>query len=282
MNFLHKALGVDFGGELFPVSKPGRPSLPVPGAKNFDYKRLNPPSERQFREAARATPAMVEGSVGRSSYSKVKVSGAKNFDYKRLNPPNERQFREAASGAYKPTGNKTATYVGTADGVGVDLTRSSGYRRPKAGNLFEKSYTESIKDVASTGEKVAAEAGAAGWHIPKPGLLATGITAGLAGYYAGDQDASSFGLGAVGGFAGGRAAEIAGGWMANHLESVGKPMSEVGQKALAIGEHLTSRGGRGALFAAGALLGGGMFASMFSSGRKSYKSGFNQNRGNSF
>ena len=119
----------------------------------------------------------------------------------------------------------------------------------------------------------------------RPGLLMTAIGAGTAGAVMGNGDFSSFAMGAGAGLVGGHAAEAASSAVYAGLTSYGRKnagqMSESAFKAVNMGRMMTAKSGRGMIFGGGALLAGGLFSSMFASNSKSYKQGFNANRGNS-
>lgn len=119
----------------------------------------------------------------------------------------------------------------------------------------------------------------------RPGLLMTAIGAGTTGAVMGNGDFSSFAMGAGTGLAGGHAAEAASSAIYTGLTSYGRKnagqMSETAFKAVNMGRMMTAKSGRGMIFGGGALLAGGLFSSMFASNSKSYKQGFNANRGNS-
>lgn len=115
-----------------------------------------------------------------------------------------------------------------------------------------------------------------------PGLLATAIGAGAAGAAMGNADFSSFGLGAIGGLAGGAMMSRAAGSIYSGLNRVSSSqMGSMAGRAVSMGRSLTSQSSRSLIFAGGAMLSGGWFSSMFAGNGSSYKSGFNANRGNS-
>jgi hypothetical protein len=124
-----------------------------------------------------------------------------------------------------------------------------------------------------------------GGNFGRPGLLMTAIGAGTAGAVMGNGDFSSFAMGAGAGIIGGHAAEAGAQMIYKGLTSYGRKnageMSQSAFKAVSMGRAMTSAGSRGMIFGAGALLAGGVFSSMFASNSKSYKQGFNANRGNS-
>jgi hypothetical protein len=113
----------------------------------------------------------------------------------------------------------------------------------------------------------------------------TAIGAGTAGAVMGNGDFSSFAMGAGAGLVGGHVAEAASSAVYAGLTSYGRKnagqMSETAFKAVNMGRMMTAKSGRGMIFGGGALLAGGLFSSMFASNSKSYKQGFNANRGNS-
>jgi hypothetical protein len=124
-----------------------------------------------------------------------------------------------------------------------------------------------------------------GGNFGRPGLLMIAIGAGTAGAVMGNGDFSSFALGAGAGVAGGYAAEAGASAVYKGLTSYARKnaseMSAGAFKAVHMGRAMTSAGSRGMIFGTGALLASGLFSSMFASNSKSYKQGFNANRGNS-
>lgn len=137
-----------------------------------------------------------------------------------------------------------------------------------------------IKNAARNGRGVMSKV-----PFGRPGLLMTAIGAGTAGAVMGNGDFSSFAMGAGAGLVGGHVAEAASSAVYAGLTSYSRKnagqMSETAFKAVGMGRMMTAKSGRGMIFGGGALLAGGLFSSMFASNSKSYKQGFNANRGNS-
>lgn len=117
-----------------------------------------------------------------------------------------------------------------------------------------------------------------------PGILATAIGAGAIGGVMGDGDwgsvAMSSGVGLLGGGAISRVGSRVGArYAGNHIKNFSA--GAIRNQGRGIASMLNNPNSRRSLFAAGALLSGGAFSSMYGGNGSTYKNGFNANRGNS-
>jgi hypothetical protein len=160
------------------------------------------------------------------------------------------------------------------------LRNMPAYQPPSPGSVGPVRQSTPINNALRNGKQVMSKV-----PFGRPGLLMTAIGAGTAGAVMGNGDFSSFAMGAGAGLVGGHVAEAASSAVYAGLTSYGRKnagqMSETAFKAVNMGRMMTAKSGRGMIFGGGALLAGGLFSSMFASNSKSYKQGFNANRGNS-
>lgn len=192
--------------------------------------------------------------------------------------PGASRFNTPSAGAWTGASGFNAPMGGGGPAIASTALHPSIAIPPNSGRVATGAAGRGFKNALRNGKGVMGRAPLGS------GLLATAIGAGTVGAFAGNGDAQSFAIGLGGGLAGGFAAKAGAGAIYKGLTSLNrKPAGALGahaMEAIGIGRMMTANSNRGMIFAAGALLSGGLFSSMFSSSNKSLKQGFNSNRGN--